>query len=392
MARSIFTRRSALVGASVAGGALLALSGTVVGQARGPAQFGTQNTYSLAPPAGQPYMWGHIPDLASGDGSIWASGGMQNAVGRVTGASQAAVRVDPVNISNTRCQETGTFDAPPSYCANHIHSITVGPDGNVYFVTIHTGLPAPTRIIEMTPGGDIVGDFPNPQSAATGNFAAVVGMTGGADGNVWYQQSQTPAGVAPDGTTPVGAVQAKIVRLTPGGEQTQFSPAAGTTIVCCSGGIAAAPDGVYFGAVTRSGKTTTASYLERMSYAGVITGQWTLPTSAGQVTSVVIGPDGNVWFVEKGGIGRVNPTSGEVSTFATSAQPGGLTVGGDGNMWFSETSTNTLGQMAPNGSVVASYTTTLPGPGALATRSDGNIYYAAAGNGSDGQVGEFTIR
>lgn len=405
MARLTFARRSALTGFAVVGALGLAAGAVSVHAAPtdGQASYGSVNTYTLPPPAGQPFDWGHIPGMASGDGAVWATGGNQAAIGEITTPSGArvspSVDVLPVNISNTRCLQLKTYDGPNGYCSDHIHSITVGPDGDIYFAVIHTGnfntQGAPTRIIKMSPSGQILGDFADPGSKATGNYSAIVGMTS-ADGDVWYEQSSTDAGLEPGSTTVAGAVTAGIVRLASNGSQTVFPVAPGTNISCCYGGITPGPGGLYFGAQGGYNSTSgnyTQALIERMDYSGAVTGVWVVGPSSGQPTSIVLGPNGDLYFDWSGGIGRLDPGTGAVTTFPTANPPSGITVGGDGNIWFTEPATSTLVRMAPDGTPLATYPTSpLRSPVAMTTGSNGNVYFAERGSpATGGVVDEFVV-
>lgn len=386
-------RRLAAVGVGIAGSVALLLPSTTAGGAAAPntmASYGSTVTYYLHPPTGQPFHWGYIPGIASGLGSVWPDGGQQNAIGRITtpgGATGGDVSVYPVNVPNTRCTEKG---APPSaYCVDHVHAIGVGPDGNIYFTVTHTGLPTPTNIVKMSPDGTQLGEFPDPESAATGNYSPVSGITAGADGNVWYTSPFSGPSTAANGAA-VGANPPVIVRLTPSGATTPFPIPAGQDIPCCGAGadIVATADGVYFPTVgvlnTSDGSYSyTESFITLMSYSGAIVAQWALPAGS-QAQSVVLGRDNEIWFniclsgcgtnSNSGGIGSLNPNTGVVRTFATGAVPDDLTVGGDHNIWITNSSANTLTRMAPDGTIIAVYTIG-DGPSAITTGSNGNVYF-----------------
>jgi streptogramin lyase len=101
------------------------------------------------------------------------------------------------------------------------------------------------------------------------------------------------------------------------------------------------PDGnVWFGETAGPGRiakvTPTGAVTE-------LTGGITPGLSAGRgPANVVAGPDGNLWvaeFADPGGIARVTP-SGTVTEFpggaSANAHPTGITVGPDGDLWFAE--------------------------------------------------------
>ena len=82
--------------------------------------------------------------------------------------------------------------------------------------------------------------------------------------------------------------------------------------------------------------------------------EFDLPSAAAQPQDLVLGPDGNIWFTERGvsKIGRISAsTPGIPEEFPTKdagAAPDIITVGPDGNIWFTEQSNNSIGRMTPS--------------------------------------------
>ncbi len=73
------------------------------------------------------------------------------------------------------------------------------------------------------------------------------------------------------------------------------------------------------------------------------------PTAGG----LTAGPDGNVWFTETTGIGRITP-SGTITTFPAPVDGDvGITAGSDGNIWFTEWGADhtNIGRITPSGTV-----------------------------------------
>ena len=69
---------------------------------------------------------------------------------------------------------------------------------------------------------------------------------------------------------------------------------------------------------------------------------------------IAAGPDGNLWFTEvtgpnQGAIGRIDPTTGDVTEFTAGISPfaslSGVTAGPDGNLWFTEKNGNRIGRI-----------------------------------------------
>jgi len=68
-------------------------------------------------------------------------------------------------------------------------------------------------------------------------------------------------------------------------------------------------------------------------------------------TTIISGPDGNVWFGEGNAnkIGRLTP-QGTLTEFAIptdQSEPYFLAAGADGNIWFTEISANKVGRITP---------------------------------------------
>ncbi|MFC5182893.1 Vgb family protein [Actinomadura harenae] len=111
--------------------------------------------------------------------------------------------------------------------------------------------------------------------------------------------------------------------------------------------------------------------------------------AVGEITS----GGGKVWFTEPGNgkIGSVDPASGQISEFAvptSGARPTGLTVSQDGAVWFTESSSSNLGKLDPSTGQISEYPlpATLSGPFRVTVGADGKIWYSAPGRGRVGYV------
>jgi streptogramin lyase len=86
--------------------------------------------------------------------------------------------------------------------------------------------------------------------------------------------------------------------------------------------------------------------------AGIIT-EYVLPTPGSDPYTLVVGPDGALWFTEYFGnkIGRIT-TDGTITEFALPiphGSPNSLVVGPDGAIWFTEYQGNKIGRITPKG-------------------------------------------
>jgi streptogramin lyase len=128
--------------------------------------------------------------------------------------------------------------------------------------------------------------------------------------------------------------------------------------------------------------------IEQVTTAGVhshvpFLGDDTHPTDAGEV----LGPDGNVWFVEYKHIAEVTP-SGVITEYAypsgdTANTNGYAAAGPDGKIWFTEEDRGIVGKIDVSTKSITEYA--MPGscshPYAIVTGSDGNLWMNCNGSG-----------
>ena len=220
------------------------------------------------------------------------------------------------------------------------YDIGAGPDGNVW-------LPAGQSLFRITPAA-VFTEFP----------VAVSKITAGPDGELWFTRTSaktvsqiTTAGVlttfsvsppensavndiaaGPDGNVWLAAGE-RIYRITPASSITAFQVPSDLR----SSEITAGPDGnMWF----TSDNIWDREKIIRITPAGVITGEFNLPTRLPGISDITAGPDGNLWFSERGlhKIGRMTP-AGFVTEFSLPSadwRPWSVTTGPDGNIWFVE--------------------------------------------------------
>jgi hypothetical protein len=94
--------------------------------------------------------------------------------------------------------------------------------------------------------------------------------------------------------------------------------------------------------------------------------------------SIVLGPDGNLWFTENAAIGRITPTGTvtEFSLLPNDDPSSRITTGPDGNLWFTQFNDNRVGRITPDGAITL-YTQgiTSNGPHGIATGPDGRLWF-----------------
>jgi streptogramin lyase len=124
------------------------------------------------------------------------------------------------------------------------------------------------------------------------------------------------------------------------------------------------------------------------------------PLRAGLIfDGLAAGPDGNIWYTDDAsGIGRLSPPDGKITEFALTTRdvfPVFIVAGPDGNIWFgAEPPTGDypgkIGRITPGGAI-----TEFPLPDAtpyvngLAAGPDGNIWFNSSGSG-DNRIGRMS--
>lgn len=152
--------------------------------------------------------------------------------------------------------------------------------------------------------------------------------------------------------------------------------------------IAAGPDGNLW--VANTGSNTIA----KVSTAGVILQNYSLPTANAGVRDITVGPDGNLWFTETTAnkIGRIT-TAGVITEFSVptaASQPYGITAGSDGALWFTEFAGNKIGRITTGGAVTNEYVlpTGVTAPYDIVDGPQGSsrVYYTGSGSGYVGYL------
>ena len=156
---------------------------------------------------------------------------------------------------------------------------------------------------------------------------------------------------------------------------TEFS--AGITPGGAPWGIVTGPDGnLWF---TQRG----ADRVGRITPAGVVTEFSAGITPGSGPRGIAAGPDGNLWFAEpdRNRVARITP-AGVVTEFSAGITPGSspswIVAGPDGNLWFTEFTANRVGRITPAGVVTEFSAGITPGSGprGIAAGPDGNLWFA----------------
>lgn len=114
-----------------------------------------------------------------------------------------------------------------------------------------------------------------------------------------------------------------------------------------------------------------------------------LPTGS-EPEGIAAGPDGNLWFAERGSnsIGRMTP-DGQLTEFPLStvgSKPFQITAGPDGNLWFTEWAAGQIGRITPGGEITEFPVCDYCRPWGITAGPDGNLWFTLPGAGEVGSI------
>ena len=262
----------------------------------------------FGPPATEPNM-APAQITAGPDGNLWFLDVATPAIGKITPAGVIA--------EFTSGLLTGAMP----------ETLTAGADGNMWFTDKAKG-----AIGRVTPGGTIV-EFPtgNPMSMPTES-------TLGADGNVWFSDPGVPA----------------VGRVTPDGTITEFTQ--GLSANADPDPMTLGPDGnVWF-----IDQNAAHRAVGRITPSGAITEFDQGLSQNNPQDDITVGADGNIWVEQAsqdghaaGGVARIT-TAGAITEFTAglNTNPGQgadgdvLLSGPDGNLWFSDRGSKAIGRIS----------------------------------------------
>jgi streptogramin lyase len=311
-----------------------------------------------------------------------------NAGGEASATSEASNQVLPLG-------EVTEYSLP---VGSKPTEITVGPDGNLWFINQATG-----KIGKFTPSGVLTEYKPT----VVGTW--LDGITSGPGGAVWYSigspfvaGKMTTAGVATDYTLAHGnpysiaADNASQVWVTISSRKIAKIQANGTVSSyfqlpsdSTPSDITLGPENKMWFANTECGTTTPARCaIGSITNAGVVT-EYNLTESVPR--DVTMGPDGNTWFTSSYGskskVGKVTP-AGFITQYLlpASSNPEGIIAGADGNLWFAQRSTSKIGRVTPAGAVQEFSLPAGSEPIGVTSGPGNYIWFTAKGTGRIGKI------
>ncbi len=238
-----------------------------------------------------------------------------------------------------------TYPCETEFFIEDGEGIAAGPDGALWFTE-----PLGGSIARMTPDGTVRefalpgGDTLNPNVARD-----PIDITAGPDGTLWFTEGLGQIG-----------------RITPDGTVREFAGASGRSITT-------GPDGALWFTDPYS------SRILRIIPDGTLR-EFALPTPGSEPAGITAGPDGALWFTERAAdrIGRITP-DGAVREFALptpKGKPDGITAGPDGALWFTEAAAGRVGRITPDGNVREfALPTPDSGPQGITAGPDGALWF-----------------
>jgi streptogramin lyase len=257
-------------------------------------------------PAGQPNM-APAEITAGPDGNLWFLDVATPAIGKITPAG--VITEFTSGLLGGAMPET----------------LTAGADGNMWFTDKAKG-----AIGRVTPSGTIT-EFP---TNAAGSMPTE--STLGADGNVWFSDPGVPA----------------VGRVTPDGTITEFTQ--GLNANADPDPMTLGPDGnVWF-----IDQNAAHRAVGRITPSGTLTEFDQGLSQDNPQDDITVGADGNIWVeqasqgaIAPGGVARIT-TAGEITEFTAGLNPGqgadgdALLSGPDGNLWFSDRGSKAIGRIS----------------------------------------------
>ncbi len=246
-----------------------------------------------------------------------------------------------------------------------------GTRGKTFLLTALLVLGVVVGSVPMTsPASAAIGSVTQYPLPITGSDLSRMGL--GLDGNIWYTFN------GPATTEGIG-------KLTASGNFTQYS-AYGRY----AHGIATGSDGNIWYSEQYVVNTILQYRIVKMSTNGTILNQYNIPSNK-DISVMMLGPDGNIWFGKvNGGIGKID-TSGVITEYSAGAISG-MTTGPDGNIWYTTsqpgtTIGNAIGKITPSGTnTVYQLSVYHAQPQGIASGSDGNLWFTESTTNKIGKI------
>lgn len=241
-----------------------------------------------------------------------------------------AALVEPASAVDAQISTADTFTRYVLPADTDPDSLLVRPDGTIWFTNRKHGNDV---IVRLSRSGKIseyaISSHPNRPSG-------LGGLINGPDGAIWFYEQ----------------FKGKIGRINASGVITEYTAPNGSLVYATVNGR---DGGVWFSGWIGDAFGHGKALLGRVSASGVFSEYRVIPSPADVPRSMVVGPDGAIWFVEYSSNGsRViwrASNSGEIRKFTIPGEtggPGALATGSDGALWSIDYH-KTLGRLSTTG-------------------------------------------
>ena len=343
-------------------------------------------------------------------GSITVSEAEYGGVFAIAGAAPNTTTCVPTNCTPTTAGGQVTINVQPASVAGLV-TMTVS-DTNSVAASVPLGVAATTGMLSI-PGAPSF--FFDPLTAG---YTSPIDPVVGGDGRIWVSErngTNTYAGAMTlsTGVTanyPIGTTSTVITSVAAGPDgnvwyvddmnlQVDIVAPNGAYSVNTTNGALSVPDVVAEGPDNQMWVFGTRFLPPANGVATIGTnGSSALlnltGSNLGTVMTMQVGPDGNMWFVQRipSAVGTITP--GGFVTLYTSGLTGtpnpGLALGADGCMWFTESSPNVVGKIQPGTGAIhefnTGYAAGMTSLGGVAEGADGDIWFSEQGANSVGRI------
>jgi streptogramin lyase len=127
---------------------------------------------------------------------------------------------------------------------------------------------------------------------------------------------------------------------------------------------------------------------------GVIT-EYPTPIPSSSPSSIVSGPSGDLWFLDGLNIASINPGTHAITEYSipiTGVFPGSLAVGSDGKLWFTDMGNSSIDMFDPVSHAATAFPLPNIGerPGTIAAGPDGNLWFGLTHSGTTNAIGDIS--
>jgi streptogramin lyase len=282
---------------------------------------------------------------------------------------------------------------------SHPWGISIGDGGNnVWFTDQGSGSVGKivTSSCGTAPSSCSIGDEPIPEESP-GVEPNPAGIALGPDGNIWVARKGDGSFFDHGGVSIVSTNSPAGCASVPGSLNCTITAAPLPDFTPAPTAVIDGGDGqMYYTAPTNGGSYAQIGAIPIANIGGI--GETQIGASGASPYQLVLGPDHNVWFTDRGtptGVGTVScasSCSSEEHPFISGGTPGGIAVGSDNNLWVTDSQGDRIIKFDPNACdvtcsfVVVAQLAAGSNPQFITLGPDGNMWFTEAGTNKIGVI------